>query len=50
MTAVAACRRPRGQAIVDRDPFMTQDVVATSDIREWVPLLGPAAEALGSST
>lgn len=36
------------QAIVDRDPFMTQGVVATSDIREWVPLLGPAAKALGS--
>jgi uncharacterized protein YciI len=34
------------QAIVDRDPFMTQGVVATCDIREWVPLLGPAAEAL----
>ncbi|MGH8073321.1 MAG: YciI family protein [Lysobacter sp.] len=36
------------QAIVDRDPFITQSVVATSDIREWVPLLGPAAEAIGS--
>ena len=34
------------QAIVDRDPFITQGVVATSDIREWVPLLGPATEAL----
>jgi len=34
------------QAIVDRDPFMTQGVVATCDIREWVPLLGPAAGTL----
>jgi uncharacterized protein YciI len=34
------------QAIVDRDPFITQGVVATSEIREWVPLLGPAAQAL----
>jgi uncharacterized protein YciI len=37
------------QAIVDRDPFMTQGVVATCDIREWVPLLGPAAEAMAST-
>ncbi|MGY0798880.1 YciI family protein [Lysobacter sp. A286] len=36
------------QAIVDRDPFVTQGVVATSDIREWVPLLGPAAPALAA--
>ena len=34
------------QAIVDRDPFMTQGVVATCDLREWVPLLGPAAGTL----
>jgi uncharacterized protein YciI len=38
------------QAIVDRDPFMTQGVVASSDIREWVPLLGPAVAALASPT
>lgn len=38
------------QAIVDTDPFITEGVVATSDIREWVPLLGPATEALGSPT
>ena len=36
------------QAIVDMDPFVTHGVVATSDIREWVPLLGPAAQALGA--
>ncbi len=34
------------QAIVDRDPFVMQGVVSTCEIREWVPLLGPAAEAL----
>jgi len=34
------------QSIVDRDPFTTRGVVATCDIREWVPLLGPAAEVL----
>lgn len=37
------------QAIVDSDPFMTQGVVATCEIREWVPLLGPAAQALVAS-
>ena len=36
------------QAIVDRDPFITQGVVASSEIREWVPLLGPAAQALAA--
>lgn len=36
------------QAIVDSDPFMTQGVVATCDIREWVPLLGPAAPTLAA--
>ena len=36
------------QAIVDRDPFITQGVVATSEIREWVPLLGTAAQALAA--
>ncbi|MGY0556591.1 MULTISPECIES: YciI family protein [unclassified Lysobacter] len=36
------------RAIVDRDPFVTQGVVATSEIREWVPLLGPAAPALAA--
>lgn len=36
------------QAIVDRDPFMTEGVVATCEIREWVPLLGPAAELLAA--
>lgn len=36
------------QAITDRDPFMTAGVVATCDIREWVPLLGPAASMLAS--
>lgn len=34
------------QAIVDSDPFVIQGVVASCDIREWVPLLGPAAGAL----
>jgi uncharacterized protein YciI len=34
------------QAIVDVDPFITQGVVASSEIREWVPLLGPAAQTL----
>ena len=34
------------QAIVDSDPFLTQGVVATCEIRERVPLLGPATEAL----
>lgn len=37
------------RAIVDRDPFTTQGVVATSEIREWVPLLGPAVQALAQS-
>ena len=34
------------QAIVDQDPFTIQGVVATSEIREWVPLLGPAVQVL----
>lgn len=34
------------QAIVDRDPFTTEGVVATCEIRAWRPLLGPAAGAL----
>lgn len=38
------------QAIVDRDPFTTEGVVATCDIREWVPLLGPAAGSLSAET
>ncbi|GAB3437732.1 hypothetical protein GCM10027570_00270 [Streptomonospora sediminis] len=33
------------QAIVDADPFTTAGVVAEARIREWVPLLGPAAGA-----
>ena len=37
------------RAIVNRDPFVTQGVVATCEIREWVPLLGPAAQALAVS-
>ncbi len=36
------------QAIVDVDPFTTEGVVATSEIREWMPLLGPAAQALAA--
>lgn len=36
------------QAIVDIDPFITEGVVATSEIHEWVPLLGPAAQALAA--
>ncbi|PSL03108.1 hypothetical protein CLV30_10820 [Haloactinopolyspora alba] len=36
------------QAIVDGDPFVTNGVVAEARIREWVPLLGPAAGALTS--
>jgi uncharacterized protein YciI len=36
------------QAIVDSDPFVVQGVVARCDIREWVPLLGPAASLLAS--
>ncbi|MFR9806977.1 YciI family protein [Pseudonocardia sp. RS010] len=34
------------QAIADKDPFTTAGVVASSDIREWVPPIGPAAGAL----
>ena len=37
------------RAILDRDPFVTQGVVATCEVREWVPLLGPAAQALAAS-
>ena len=37
------------RAIVDRDPFATQGVVATCEIREWVPLLGPAAGGLATA-
>lgn len=36
------------QAIVDRDPFVIQGVVAACEIHEWVPLLGPAAGALSA--
>lgn len=36
------------QAIVDRDPFMTGGVVAACEIHEWVPLLGPAAQAFAA--
>ena len=38
------------QAIVDRDPFVTEGVVAACDIREWLPLLGPAAGAFAART
>lgn len=34
------------QAIIDNDPFMIHDVVATAVIRELVPLLGQAVPAL----
>ncbi|RAP58196.1 YciI family protein [Oleiagrimonas sp. MCCC 1A03011] len=34
------------QTIAERDPFMIEGVVATHEIREWLPLLGPAASAL----
>ncbi|MBC3191916.1 hypothetical protein H7X46_12665 [Pseudonocardia sp. C8] len=34
------------QAIVDEDPFTTAGVVASADIREWIPPLGPLAGAL----
>lgn len=44
-----ASHRAAVRAIVDRDPFITQGVVATCEIREWVPLLGPAAQALAAS-
>jgi len=37
------------RAIVDRDPFTTAGVAATCDIREWVPLLGPAAPVLAAA-
>lgn len=37
------------QAIVDRDPFVNQGVVATCEIREWLPLLGPAAGGLATA-
>lgn len=43
-----ADNRAAVQAIVDRDPFTAQGVVATSEIREWVPLLGSAAQALAA--
>lgn len=33
------------QAIVDGDPYTTAGVVATADIREWAPPLGPLAGA-----
>lgn len=36
------------QAIVDRDPFVVAGVVGACAIREWRPLLGPAAEALSA--
>ncbi|MFC5950057.1 YciI family protein [Pseudonocardia lutea] len=34
------------QGIVDKDPFTTAGVVASADIREWAPPLGPLAGAL----
>jgi uncharacterized protein YciI len=34
------------QTIMDNDPFVTSGVVADARIREWVPLLGPAAATL----
>ncbi len=37
------------RAIVSRDPFVTRGVVATCEVREWAPLLGPAAQALAAS-
>jgi uncharacterized protein YciI len=43
-----ADNRAAVQAIVDRDPFTVRGVVATSEIREWVPLLGSAARALAA--
>lgn len=36
------------RVIVDSDPFMTRGVVATCEIREWVPLLGLAAGPLSA--
>lgn len=33
------------QAIVDGDPYTTAGVVATAEIREWAPPLGPLAGA-----
>ncbi len=43
-----ADNRAAVQAIVDRDPFTVRGVVASSEIREWVPLLGSAAQALAA--
>jgi uncharacterized protein YciI len=43
-----ASDRAAVQAIVDSDPFVVPGVVARCDIREWVPLLGPAASLLAS--
>jgi uncharacterized protein len=34
------------QAIVDADPYSKAGVVANTEIREWVPPLGPAAAAI----
>ncbi|TNC21518.1 YciI family protein [Amycolatopsis alkalitolerans] len=34
------------QAIVDKDPYTSQGVVANAEIREWVPPLGPVAPAI----
>ncbi len=34
------------QAIVDEDPYTKAGVVATVDIREWAPPLGPVSDAL----
>jgi uncharacterized protein YciI len=34
------------QAIVDKDPFTASGVIASAEIREWAPPLGPVAAAL----
>lgn len=34
------------QAIVDEDPYTREGVVATAEIREWAPPLGPLAAPL----
>lgn len=40
--------RAAAKAIVDKDPFVTQGVVATREVHEWVPLLGPAVGPLSA--
>jgi Uncharacterized protein conserved in bacteria len=42
-------RAPDKQTVegyVDRDPYKTEGVLATCEIREWAPPLGPVAPAL----